>query len=196
MGCCPHCRCISGAISAAVCNRPFQCPVLASPSAAFTEVRQRQRPCCLYLAQRKAGVQVFHIGQVQQYIARKLRESVQITCHHLQLEGAGAADVVAGNHFGDFLDGFFHGAGHAASVAVGVQAHKGEHAQANFAPVEFGPVAQDKADFLQGPHAPPAGRGRQAHALRQLRIGQACFALQLAQDGYVEFVECVHKVAL
>ena len=34
-------------------------------------------------------MQVFHIGQVDQYFARKLAERVQIAADHLQLEGAG-----------------------------------------------------------------------------------------------------------
>ncbi len=59
--------------------------------------------------------------------------------------------------------------------------------------VDVGVVAADEARLLQRPHTAPAGRGRQAHALGQLGIGQACVGLQVAEDGNVEFVQSLHK---
>ena len=131
---------------------------------------------------------VFHVGQVQQHIARKLRKAVQIARHDLQLEGARAADVVARHHFRNLADGFFHGTGQVAGAAVGVQPHKGQYAQADLVAVDFGAVALDEASLFQRAHPPPAWRGRQAHALGQLGIRQTGVGLQFLQDGEVVFV--------
>jgi hypothetical protein len=59
--------------------------------------------------------------------------------------------------------------------------------------VDVGVVAPDEARLLQRAHAPPAGRGRQAHALGQFGIGQARIGLQVRQDGYIEFVQSFQK---
>jgi hypothetical protein len=53
-------------------------------------------------------------------------------------------------------------------------------------------VAGDVAR-LSSAHAPPAGRGGQAHALGQLGIGEAPIHLQLIQDGPVEAIKLIHE---
>jgi hypothetical protein len=76
--------------------------------------------------------------------------------------------------------------------ALGVHAHESEHAQPDLVAVDLGVIALDEAGFLQRPHAPPAGRGRQAHALRQLGVGEAAVGLQFLQDCEVELVNAFH----
>jgi len=68
---------------------------------------QRQSAAGLDLAQRKAGVNVFHIGQVHEFFQGKLAEGFQVLGYDLQLKGTGAADVVAGHDLGHLFDGFF-----------------------------------------------------------------------------------------
>ena len=134
---------------------------------------QRQRGAGLHLAQAEAGVQVLHVRQLEQHVHGQPREGVEVGGHHLQLEGAGAADVVAGHHLGAGADGVFQRARAFAVVALGVQAHEGQHAQADLAAVDLGPVAGDVALLFQPLHAPPGGRGRQADARGELGVGQA-----------------------
>jgi hypothetical protein len=133
-------------------------------------------------------VEVFHVGQVDQHLACELGKAVQVLRHHLQLEGAGAADVVAGDDLRDLADRVLHLARAFAGVAVGVQPHEGQHAHADLVAVDLGVVALDVARLFQRPHAPPAGRGRQAHALREFGVGQAGIGLQFLQDLHVELV--------
>jgi secreted PhoX family phosphatase len=132
-------------------------------------LRRGWRPARLHLAQRKAGVDVFHVRQVDQHLARELREAVQVARDHLQLEGAGAADVVAGHDLRDLADRLLHLARALAGVAVGVQPHEGQHAQADLVAVDLGVVALDVAGLLQRPHAPPARRRRQARRAAPVR---------------------------
>ena len=74
-------------------------------------------------------------------------------------------------------------------VALGIDTHEGQHAQADLAPVDLGAVAGDVALLLEPLDAPPGGRGRQADARGQLGIAQARVVLQLAQDGDVVAVQ-------
>jgi hypothetical protein len=62
---------------------------------ACEQMRERQSARGLHFAERKAGVQVFHVGQVDQHFARETAEFAQVGADDLQLEGAGAADVEA-----------------------------------------------------------------------------------------------------
>ena len=105
-------------------------------------------------------MQVLHVGQVDQALQGKARKTVQVLRHHLQLKGAGTADVVAGDDLGQFFDGIFQHAGRVAGVAFGIQPNEGQHAQADFLAVKFGPVALDEAVDLQRTHAAPARRRR------------------------------------
>jgi hypothetical protein len=152
-------------------------------------VRQRQGAADLDLAEREAGVQVLHVRQVQQHVERQARERIEVGRHHLQLEGARARDVVAGDHLGDAADRVLELARRAAGVAVGVDAHEGEHPQSDLAAVDLGAVAGDEALRLEPLHAPPGRCRRQADARGQFGVRQACVLLQLAQDGDVEPVE-------
>ena len=56
------------------------------------QMPQWQGAAGLDLAERKTGVQVFHVGQVDQVLQGKLAEGFEVLRHHLQLKGAGAAD--------------------------------------------------------------------------------------------------------
>ena len=47
------------------------------------------------LAQRKAGVNVFDMRQIQQYFTCQAGKGFEVGGHHLQLKRSGAADVVA-----------------------------------------------------------------------------------------------------
>ena len=149
---------------------------------------QRQRGAGFHFAERKTGVQVFHIRQIDQHVARELAEAVQVAADDLQFKRAGAADVVAADDFGNLADGVFERLQYVSAVARRVQAHEGQHAQADLVAVDLGAVAGDEAGFFQRPHAPPAGRGRQADARRQFGVGQARIELQLVQDGDVKLV--------
>jgi hypothetical protein len=68
-------------------------------------MRHGQGPLSLDLAQRKTDVQAFQVGQVLQHIQSQVGESIHVRRHHLQLEGG------------------------RAGVAVGVDTHKGQHAE-------------------------------------------------------------------
>ncbi|MNW18565.1 hypothetical protein D3C71_2181820 [compost metagenome] len=59
--------------------------------------------------------------------------------------------------------------------------------------VDLGVVALDETGFLERAHAPPARRGRQAHALRQFGVGQTRIGLELRKDGDIKFVQCVQN---
>jgi hypothetical protein len=72
---------------------------------------------------------------------------------------------------------------------VALDAHEGEHAQADPAAIDLGAVAGDDAEFLEPLHAAPGGRRRQADAAGELGVRQARVGLQLAQDGDVEPVQ-------
>ncbi len=157
------------------------------------QMAQRQGTAGLHLAQREAGVQVFHIRQVDQHLARELAEGVEVAAHHLQLKGAGAADVVAADDLGNLADRLFQRVQHVAAVAVGVEPHKGQHAQAHLLAVDLGAVAGDETAFFQRLHAAPAGRGTQAHAVGEFGVAQASIVLQFVQDGKVKSVKCFHK---
>ena len=85
-------------------------------------------------------------------------EGVEVLSHHLQLEGACAAYVIAGNYFGQFFDGFFELRSCIGIVAVSIQAHKSEYAQANFVPIDLSPVTSDEACLFKRAHTAPAGR--------------------------------------
>src|SRR5213595_2566391 len=146
----------------------------------------------LDLPQREAGVKVFHVRQVDQHLARQLREAVEVLAHHLELERARAADVVARDDLGDLADRLLHLTRALAGIAIGIEPHEREHAQADPVAVDLGVVALDVAGLLEGAHAAPARRGRQAHALRQFGIRQARVGLQLGKDLDVEFVERFH----
>ena len=160
------------------------------------QVLKGKAPAALTSPSEKTGVQVFHIGKVDQHITGKLAEGVQVLAHHLQLKGASAADVVTRHHFGNFEDGFLQLARDVTPIAFGIQAHKSQHIQAHFLPVNFGAVAFDDARLLQRPHASPARRGRQAHTLRQFGIGQPSVLLQFVQDRPVKFVQCFQNKPL
>ncbi len=157
------------------------------------QMAQRQRAASLHLAQREAGVHILHIGQVDQHLARELAEGVEVAAHHLQLKGACAADVVAADDFGNLADRLFQRMQHVAAVAVGVQPHKGQHAQAHFLAVDLGTVAGDEAAFLQRLHAAPAGGCTQAHAVGEFGVAESAIVLQFVQDGEVKSVKCFHK---
>ncbi|MNT49945.1 hypothetical protein D3C72_1868300 [compost metagenome] len=122
-----------------------------------------------------------------------MRKALQVTRHHLQLEGAGAADVVAGHHLGHLADRVFELARGFVGDALGVHAHEGEHAQPDLVAVDLGAVALDEAGIFQRPHAAPARRRRQAHALRQLGVREAAIGLQFLQDSEVELVNAFHR---
>ena len=94
---------------------------------------QRQCAAGLDFTQRKAGVQVLHIWQIHQVLQRKPAESFKVLRHYLQLKRAVAADVVARHDIGQFFDGFFQLARGIAAVALGVQPHKGQYAEADLA---------------------------------------------------------------
>jgi hypothetical protein len=107
------------------------------------------------------------LGSLNSTSSAKARKRVEICCHHLQLEGAGAADVVAGHDLGQGADGFFQRTRALAVVALGIQPHEGEHAQADAAPVDLGAVAGDVALLLE-----PRTRRQVGAALRPMRCGQ------------------------
>ncbi|MDP3823162.1 MAG: hypothetical protein Q8R33_16965 [Burkholderiales bacterium] len=136
-------------------------------------------------------MQVFHVRQVQQRALREPGKRVEVGRHHFELEGARARDVVAGDHVGDAPDRFFELARGGSGVAVGVDAHEGEHAQADLAAVDLGPVTGDETLFFEPLDAPPGRRSRQADACGQLGVRQARVALQLVQQGDVVAVEFV-----
>ncbi len=150
---------------------------------------QRQRRAGLDLAEREAGVQVLHVGQAEQRLHRPAGIGVEVGDEHLQLEGAGAADVVAGDDLRQAADGVLQHARGVGVVALGVHAHEGQNAQADLAAVDLGAVARDDAQFLQPPHAAPGGRRRQPDARCQVGVGLARVALELAQQRDVVAIE-------
>jgi hypothetical protein len=105
-------------------------------------------------------VDVLHVRQIGQHLARELREAVQVARDHLQFEGPGAADVVAGDDFRNLADRLLHLARALSGVAVGVETDEREHAESELVPIDFRVVALDEARLFQRAHAPPAGRGR------------------------------------
>lgn len=153
---------------------------------------QRQRAAGLDLTERKAGVQILDVGQVDQDRAGKLGEGIEIPRNHLQFEGARPADVVARHHLRNFADRFFQLARHVAGVAVGVQPHKGQHAQANLVAVDLGVVALDETRLFQRLDPAPAGRGRQAHTRGQFSVGEPRVDLQLIQNRQVICIKSFH----
>jgi hypothetical protein len=158
------------------------------------QVAQRQRRAGLHLAQREAGVDVLHVGQLEQRVHGPAAVGVQVGGQHLQLEGAGAADVVAGHHLGQRADGVFQRPGGVGVVALGVHPHEGQRTQADLAAVDLGAVAGDDALRLQPLHPAPGGRGRQADAGGQLGVAEPGVLLQGVEDGHVIAVQRAARV--
>jgi len=153
---------------------------------------QWQNAVGLDLAQRKTGMDVFHVGQIHEAAQREARKTVQVARYYLQLESAGAADVVAGDHLRQFADGLFQQPGSVSGIALGVKPDKSQHAQPDFVAVDGRAVTGDEAFPLEPTHAAPAGCRAQAHALREFCVGQAPVGLKLVQDGDVELVQSFH----
>src|SRR5665647_3906364 len=108
------------------------------PADSPDQMAEWQRAAGLDLAQRKTGVQILDVGQVDQHVACELAEAVEVAADHLELEGAGAADVVAADDFGDFPDGLFQGRQHVARVLRSIKPYKGQHAQTDLVAVDLG----------------------------------------------------------
>ena len=88
---------------------------------------------------------------------------------------------MTGHDLRQFFDGFFQLARGVTAVAVGVQPHKGQHAQAYLVAVDFCALAGDEARLLQRPPAAPGVRTRQAHARLAAGIGQTTLAFPLLE---------------
>jgi hypothetical protein len=100
---------------------------------------------------------------------------------------------MARDDLGQLADRFFHFARQLARVAVRVQAHERENAQADLVPVDLGVIALDVSGLLERTNAAPARRRREADPLRKFCIREAAVGLQMVQDGDVELIECFHK---
>jgi len=153
---------------------------------------QWQNAVGLDLAQRKTGMDVFHVGQIHEAAQREARKTVQVARHYLQLESAGAADVVAGDHLRQFADGLFQQPCFVCGIALGVESDKSQHAEPDFVAVDGRAITGDEPFLLQRAHAAPAGCRAQPHTLRELCVGQASVGLKLVQDGNVELIQSFH----
>ncbi|MCY1381115.1 hypothetical protein D9M69_689900 [compost metagenome] len=100
---------------------------------------------------------------------------------------------MASHHLGHLADRLFQLAGGFVADALGVDAHESEHAQSDLVAVDLGPIAADDALRLQCTHPAPAGRGGQAHALRQLGVGEPRVGLKFLQDRQVELIDAFHN---
>lgn len=76
------------------------------------------------------------MGQVDQGFHGEAGIGVQVGGHDGDLKRAFAADVVAAHHLGQSNELFFQFARHLPGVAVGVQAHEGDNAEAYFVAVD------------------------------------------------------------
>jgi hypothetical protein len=123
--------------------------------------------------------------------AHEFGKHLQAGRHHLQLVVVAAREVVAGQHLRQRLHFTLEGGGDFRRVVVQAQLHEAQHAPAREVPIQVGVVAADQSGFLQLPHAPPAGRGRQCHALGQLAHGGAAVLLQGMEQAAVHSVEFV-----
>ncbi|SOZ38672.1 hypothetical protein CBM2605_B110201 [Cupriavidus neocaledonicus] len=115
---------------------------------------------------------------------------------HLDQVVVFAGQQVGLHHLGQFRQRLAEAVQHV--VVVPLQRDFDQHSvrQAQRLLVQQRGVAFDHPAFLQRAHAVPARRGRQAHLLRQSRIGQAAVAPQFAQDaaiGLIEFGRLCHS---
>ena len=163
---------------------------VSAPSGSFAtaQMAQGQGPCGLDLAQRKTGLKIFHIGQIDEALQGKARKAVQVFGHHLQFERAIATDVVTGNDLGQAGDGGFELARGIARVALGIDPHKCQHPQADFPAVQLGTVTHYVTTFFERTHTPPTGRRRQTHAVGQFGVAEAAVTLQGMQDSQIKLI--------
>ena len=155
---------------------------------ATTQVTQGQGPCSLDLTQRKTGLKIFHVGQIDETLQGKTRKTVQVFGHHLQLERAIAADVVTRNDLRQAGDGGFELTGGIARIAFGIDPHERQHPQADFPTVQFGTVTHYVTTFFERTHTPPTWRCRQTHTVGQFGVAEAAVTLQGMQDGQIKLV--------
>ena len=109
--------------------------------------------------------------------------------HQAQHEVVGPARHVALAHLRPAAGQGLEVVQHRLRLAVQADQREEGHLEAQGLGVQVGVVALDEAGFLQGAHAPEAGRRRDAGAPRQLHVGDPSVFLEVLQDLQVDSVQ-------
>jgi len=132
------------------------------------------------------------LGAGVELAGQELLEALQVATDDLEDEIDLAVEHVALAHLGQRAHVLLELAQRFLGLALQADQREDGDRKAQLRRVKLGMIAPDHARLLQRAHPAQAGRRGQAHALRQLDIGDAPFILQLGEKAPIDPVECCH----